>query len=815
MLSFAQNDRVEWKFLHPVKQEWINAGTHGSVQEYLIQSGELPDPFVGENEKRFGWIENYDWEFRADLHLTAAQLRFDFVELEFPGIDTYAKVYLNGNLMFQSENAFRPYSTQIKKWARVGVNELKVIFTSPVNYNKAAYEARSPKLPTPNDVGDIPVSSMTRKPQYQFGWDWTLRMNTIGFLKPVQLHTYNHNRVLLSKVDTKLLDEQEAVLNISVSFAVRTDFKVTLKSELWGEFRNVAVIKGQLNVPTVIQKPQLWWPRGQGAQHLYKDVWEILDEKGSKIQTVAVRFGVKTSEIINEKDDWGTSFYFKINGKPVFCKGANYIPQDIFPARITAASTQNLIDDMYQSNFNMVRVWGGGFYQDEVFYNTCDELGIMVWQDLMFACAIYPGDVIFLNNVQEELNYQIPRIAAHPSVVLFNGNNEVEVASKYWGFQSKYMIGAKAQKQMDLDYEHLFKKLAPETVAAWCSIPYMHTSPLSHWGKEEWYNHGTQHYWGVWHGKDPIEDFGLKSGRFNAEYGFQSFPEYSTLLKFSKKSDWDLNAAVMKQHQKSYVGNGMIKKHSDILYGESKSFEEFVYFSQLTQAKAVSIAISAHRIGSPRCMGTLYWQLNDCWPATSWSGIDYYGNWKALQYQVKDDFEDVAVLAKTEQLGNEHYYLLSDQPENFATTLRYDIFDLSGDSLLSKTESIFIPGNWQQEICFECRTEAFMSKNYVIQFTWNNAKGKQLSRSFTHIVTNRQPTLSTEVELTLENIDTIAKTAILRIKNNEFLNDFWVYSSETGIRFDRNFLQLLPGEHAIRIQYEQLPHLFNFDMKWR
>lgn len=813
-MSFAQQQVLQWNVFHPVKKEWFAAGSHGSVQEMLIERGELPDPFYGENETKFSWIENHEWEFSAVFALSGKELSCKFIEIEFPCIDTYAKVYLNDSLLLQAENAFHPYRLQVRDLAHIGENRLRVVFTSPINYHRQSYDAMTTKLPAPNDVGEIGISSMSRKPQYQFGWDWSLRMVTIGFLKPVQVRVYDENRIVQPKVDTKFIEANEATLNLSVSCAFKETRYVNLESRIWGVFKDFEMKDGILNIPVSMKDPKLWWPRGQGDQHLYSDVWILTDTSGKLIDSTQVTFGIKTSELIQQKDEWGTSFYFKINGRPVFCKGANYIPQDIFPSHISSASIRDLVEQMQKSNFNMVRVWGGGFYQEEDFYDACDKSGIMVWQDMMFACAIYPGDTNFLRNVRNELDYQIPRIAAHPSVVLFNGNNEVDVAWKNWGFQLKYKISPKTQKEMEENYVNLFQKLAPEIVASKSTIPYVHTSPLSNWGKDDFYNHGTQHYWGVWHGKDPIEDFGLKSGRFNAEYGFQSFPEYATLNTFSKPEQWNLNSDVMKWHQKSYVGNGMIRKHSDLLYGEAKSFEDFVYYSQLTQAKSLGIAIAAHRIGSPRCMGTLYWQLNDCWPAPTWSSIDYYGNWKALQFEARADFEDVAVLAKTEEIGNEHFYLVSDSPESYETVLTYRISGLDGKLLAEKAEKIFVYSGLKQEICLECRTETWMDQNYLIEFSWQNAQGDTIARSFSHILQKKERAAASDVSLKLENIDLIDQTAVLKVETSAFLQNFWLYSSVPGIRFDRNFNDLVPGSHEIRITFSQIPKTADFGMKW-
>jgi beta-mannosidase len=813
-MTFSQKNELEWNFFHPIKKTWLQAGKCGSVQEKLIESKELPDPFYGENEKLFNWIEKYDWEFKSSFNLTEIQFAENFIELDFPGVDTYAKIYINDSLVLSTDNAFHPYILQVKPIVKIGLNSIKVIFTSPVNYHRKSFEAKSPKLPAPNDLGEIAVSSMSRKPQYQFGWDWALRMNTIGFLKPVQLRTYSTNRILLQKVDTKSIIDNQAKLQLSLVCAVKSTQKIRFESQIWGNFDTLNLVNGELKIDAGLMNPKLWWPRGQGDQHLYHDNWKIYDLAGKLIDSCHVNFGIKTSELIQEKDQFGTSFYLKINGKPIFCKGANYIPQEVFPSRITTESIQDLVEQMRLSHFNMVRVWGGGFYPDEAFFDACDRAGIMVWQDFMFACAMYPGDAAFLANVKQELEYQVPRISAHPSLVLFNGNNEVDVAWKNWGFQVTYKILPKAQKSMEEDYRKLFKNLIPSVVRAKSFIPYEHTSPLSNWGKEEYFNHGTQHYWGVWHGKDPIEDFGLKSGRFNAEYGFQSFPEFNTLLAFSDKKDWDLNSQVMKWHQKSYVGNGMIKKQSDLLFGESHSFEEFVYLSQLTQSKAVQIAVSSHRLGAPRCMGTLYWQLNDCWQAPTWSSIDYHGNWKALQYEVKKDFEDIAVLEKTEKIGSEKYFILSDQAAIFETPLNCFVYDLQGNLIFKALDTLKIKPGFQQEICLDCQSDSIQKINYILKIEWQNDKGEAKSRTFAHLPVHRTKALADSFQVKLLHVDPSKSVATIEIENQTFLHHFWIYSYKKGVRFSENFIDLLPGKHTIEIKFLDLPTLEDFGFQW-
>jgi beta-mannosidase len=810
--SFSQHNIINWKIIHPIKKDTLLAGTHGSVQEKLIEKGELPNPFYGENESLFTWIENYEWEFVSTFQIDEQQLEYHFIELNFPNIDTYAKIYLNNQLILEAENYFRPYRVQIKQHLFLGKNEIKAIFTPPVYHHQ---KEKTTRYPAPNDVGKIEVAPLTRKPQYQFGWDWALRMNTLGFMKPVEVDFYNKNRIILKKIETKSIENEKANLEIQTKFAIHSSEKIKLISELFGEFDDLKLKDGILKINTEIQNPTLWYPRGHGDQFMYEDKWIFESSDGTLIDSTTVKFGIRTSKLIQEQDKTGTSFYFKINKRPIFCKGANYIPQDVFPSKISDESIHQLVADMKSSNFNMIRVWGGGFYQDDVFYEACDKAGIMVWQDLMFACAMYPGNKKFLNNVKQELEYQIPKIAAHPSVVYFNGNNEVDVAWKHWGFQIRYLIGLKMQRQIETDYKKLFHELAPKIINENSFLPYVHTSPISNWGKSDGFDHGTMHYWGVWHGKDPIEDFGFKSGRFNAEYGFQSFPEYSSLLSFSEVSDWDLKSKIMKHHQKSYVGNDMIRKHSENLFGKASDFEEFVYFSQLTQAKAVGIAISSHRIDAPRCMGTLYWQMNDCWPAPTWSSIDYYKNWKALQYRVRADFEDFGVIEKTEKIGREKYFLISDKNESFESKLGYRIYDLKGKKIHEEKKSIWIQGNHLQEICLECQNDTFFNINYVIEFEWETGKQDQKKRTFSHLPIGYAKSEKKDIQLSLKNINSNDNTAIIEIRNQKFLNDFWIYSTKKGILFEDNFLILLPGTHEVNIKFEEIPDLNDFDFKWR
>ncbi len=792
----ALNSQVlSWNIQHPQTKKWIPLGEKGSVQEALINGKYLPDPFYGDNEKLFSWIENYDWTFEATLIIDSLKSGYEY-DLDFPSIDTYAKIYVNDVLCGTSENAFVHYYFSVTKLLKKGENKIKLIFQSPVTAKKK--EAQDFVYPAPNDVGNVKVAPYCRKPQYQFGWDWSLRMTTIGFWEPASLVVYKNNRAVGKSILTYNLSEEKAEqINIIYLKNAISQMQYVWESDLYGT-KIVQSLDAAIRRTDYIDQPELWWPRGQGEQHLYEDVWTLKTLEGEIIYQDTVQFGVRTSKVIQEKDEWGTSFVIHVNDRPMFCKGGDYIPDDIFPAKITDEKLRKQVQTMAESNFNMVRVWGGGLYAQESFLQECDKLGIMVWHDFMFACAMYPANDGFLKNVETELNQQIPRLASHPSLVYFNGNNEVDVAWKNWGFQQTYKLSKDAQTKISADYEKLFKEFIPAKVNALTRMPYVHTSPLSNWGNDEFYNHGTQHYWGVWHGKDPMSNMGTKIGRFNAEYGFQSFPEYSTLNTFSKPSDWSLESTVMKCHQKSYVGNGMIAKHADILFGKSKNFEEFVYFSQLTQAEAVETAVNAHRIDKPRCSGTLFWQVNDCWPAISWSSIDYFGNWKALQYRIRDSYKDVAIL-KDKTSNDLNYYLVSDIEEFFKTEIECDVLDLEGNAL--ETFSCHRVVTTEPSLVFNEELEKYNNQNCLIRITYTDNLGKVNYFSDFHLI-NYQNKKVNQPKITEWSVDAKENTGILMVENEQLVLDFWIYSSNSRLHFDYNFINLLPGKHVLKFTYD-------------
>ena len=804
--------QLNWDFFHPIRKEWMPLGSRGSVQEALIATGEMPDPYYGTNEDKFGWFEEHQWEFKSILILDSAQFKNEYLELEFGNIDTYATISINGLELMKTGNAFIPHRKQAKNFLKPGVNEISVVITPPVLYHKKMWKEADYHLPAPNDVNDIAIAPYTRKPQYQFGWDWALRMNTIGFNKPAILYCYDGNRIVNKSFRVLKLTDEAAKVEFSVQLAVKDDENYNWRSDLFEEAK-VIPEDGWLKRIEIVRNPKLWWPKGQGDPFLYGHA-NVIEQGEVTVGNIDWKFGIKTSELIREKDAWGTSYYFKINGRQIFAKGGDYIPQDIFPARVKDSEVEAMVETMAESNFNMVRVWGGGYYPDDIFFETCDRLGIMVWEDLMFACAMYPGDDAFVQNISEEFNYQVPRIAGHASVVQFNGNNEVEVAWGNWGFQIKYGLYGKSAKEIEASYDRVFKEVAPNIINEYTDIPYIHTSPLSNWGKMELYNHGSQHYWGVWHGNDPIQDFGKKIGRFNAEYGFQSFPEYSTLLTFSDTSQWQLNSEVMKHHQKSYVGNDMIAKHARKLYGNPADFGTFVYYSQLTQAMAVSMAVAGHRIDYPRCGGTLYWQINDCWPAPTWSSLDYFNNWKALQYRIRDDYEEVAVVEKYKNLEEVDYFLVSGVADTFQCEINCDIYNEKGKLLINIKQTTELNGMEHIRLIDNDRLKEYWNKNIRVEFTWNDALGQSHTRSFDRFGKDRDLPTCNDVSYTITRFNERTGEMEITVENKKYLRDFWLYCNVPGVSFDQNFISLPEGTHVFKLQSNRLTKDTHFEMRW-
>ncbi|MEL6667796.1 MAG: sugar-binding domain-containing protein [Bacteroidota bacterium] len=631
---------TNWTFRQADSSEWLSAKVPGGVHMDLLYNEKIEDPFYADNEIDQRWIEEKNWIYQTSFQVDKALLKRQFVDLVFEGLDTYAEVRLNGESILTADNMFRSWTTEVKALLQEGENTLEVYFESPINRNREIAESYPYALPSGNEPDDISlkVGSFTRKAGYQFGWDWGPRFVGCGIWRPVYLSAWDGAQIDHVYTQTLEISEDSAQMMTQVQVAVKEvgQYKIVVDEQVYE--RELEAGTHTISHPFTVQDPQLWWSSGLGDPHLYET--NVALQGGRKIlDQRQASYGIRTIELINESDDMGTSFYFKLNGRPVFMKGANYIPQDMFLSRVSPEQYDSLIQTVKEANMNMIRVWGGGIYEENLFYDLCDQNGILVWQDFMFACSLYPDLPAFHATIREEVRENIIRLRNHPSIAVWCGNNEVEVAWNNWGWQDRFGYTQEDSLEIWDNYVRIFQQMIPEELESLDqSRPYTSTSPLSNWGTPENFNHSTMHYWGVWHGRDRFEEFANNVGRFMVEYGFQSFPDYSVLEAVIPAEEMRLESDIMKIRQKSYIGNGLILEHVEQYFDTPQSFEEFVARSQETQALGMQMAISSHMEAYPHCMGTLFWQLNDCWPGPSWSVIDYYGNRKAAYEAVKREY---------------------------------------------------------------------------------------------------------------------------------------------------------------------------------
>ena len=626
LYSRALNDN--WQFAKAGDTLTYAAKVPGSIHTDLLANNLIEDPFYRNNELKLHWIENESWEYFTTINISKELNLRQRIILRFEGLDTYTEIKLNDELILETNNMFRTWEVDIKKQLKSGANKLTIRFLSPIAVNKAKLDALPYQLPAGCEKTEIKVSPFTRKAAYHFGWDWCPRFVTCGIWRPVQLIAYDQCRIKDVQVNIEEIRDSMAIVEYDIQTDGHTnDLNIRLNNK---------VMPFNKLVRDTIFNPKRWWPNGLGEQSIYTSSIELLKD-GMVIDTKDVSFGLRTIELVSEPDSIGTSFYFEINGKPIFMKGANYIPQDMFLPRVTDAQYRNLLVSAQEAGMNMIRVWGGGIYENDIFYDLCDSLGLLVWQDFMFAGSMYPGDREFIENVKKEAIENVKRLNNHPCMALWCGNNEIEVAWQHWGWQKQYGYSPDDSTKIWSDYLHLFKEVLPEVVAG-TDVPYVSTSPFSNWGTPDNFNHSSMHYWGVWHGKNDFESFGKNTGRFMVEYGFQSYPDMETILSFADSRDLSLSSEVMANRQKSYIGNVEIIKMNEKYYHKSSNFSEFLELSQKVQSLALEKAITSHLNSNGHCMGTLLWQLNDCWPGPSWSIIDYSGKKKLGYFTVKDLF---------------------------------------------------------------------------------------------------------------------------------------------------------------------------------
>ena len=685
------------------------------VQQSLYENGLIPHPYLGTVENQLLWISDHPWNYCLHFDVEKELFEKQVVELVFEGIDTYANVRLNGEDLFFADNQFRMWKQWVRGLLKEKDNLLEVTFIRYDSTQLALYEAYQPQLPEKYAV--------SRKAPYQHGWDWAPKYKNVGIWKPVKLVGWNEAHMEDAYIVTQAADADSA--NLWLNIDVYNDlFSALAEIELFVDGqktynREVKLREGHqhLYLPITIEHPILWWPNEMGEQPLYD--FEVHLKKDDKVlDSRKLKSGIRTFEMVDEPDSIGRAFYFKVNGVPMYAKGANYVPEEMIETWIKPENTLRVLQSAKETHFNMLRVWGGGIYPSDDFFNICDSLGILVWEDFMFAGTMYPYDEAFIfTNVRLEAEEQVKRLASHPSLALWCGGNEISEGYYNWGWQKSLNWSEEDDKAIKAGYDRLFGSLLPQVVEKFDGTrPYWPSSPSKGWGRPESLTEGDVHYWGVWWGEQPYEVYREKVGRFNSEYGYQSYPDYSTLLKIAQGEALSKDAEVIAAHQKHARGTRQIDDFIKRYYPDvqPKDFEEYVYLSQLSQAYGMEIAIEAHRTAKPYNMGTLYWQLNDAWPVTSWSSIDYYSRPKVLQERLKMLYAPVLLSIDQKDYG---VFVTSDLLRNIDGTLSVTVRDLEDRPLFEQKIKVELEASENRKFVVEglseCLRNADLRKVYV------------------------------------------------------------------------------------------------------
>ena len=819
---------------HPEAAAWHAAQVPGVVQTDLLAAHLIADPFSGDNESRLQWIGLADWEYRTTFQVDAATLEREHVDLVFDGLDTFAEIFLNDQQVLTADNMFRSWRVSVRPLLKPGPNTLRILFHSPVTSMIPKVKALPYILPSVSTVNEgneenVATAPYTRKAAYQYGWDWGPRFLTIGIWKPVRLEIWDSARVANFHIQQRKITQDVAELSAELDIEASRSMLASVAINYAGvEFSNPSEPKGRtrrpgekgddaagpvvqqairldpgtnhISIPLRIGSPKLWYPAGYGAQDRYRFSATVTANK-AVIARAEVKTGLRSVELRRAPDQWGKSFTFVVNGIPIFIKGANVIPFDSFPSRVTPARYRQILQSARDANMNMVREWGGGIYESDVFYDLCDELGLMVWQEFMFGGDMVPGDLAFQQNVREEATQQVKRLRDHPSIVLWCGNNEIEAGWQVWAdrLAFKESITPPQRERVWQDYVVLFHDIIKSVVEQYgAPTPYWPSSPSADFEEpSNSQDNGDMHYWGVWHALEPIDNYNLQDPRFMSEFGFQSFPELRTIASFAAPDERAIDSPVMMSHQKNHGGNERILTYMLREYPEPKDFASFVYISQVQQAEAIKVGAEHLRRNRPRTMGALFWQLNDCWPVASWSSIDYFGRWKALQYYARRFFADLLVSPFAHD-GVVDIYVVSDRQQPVNAQLRTRLLSFDGKALSEKTQQVLVAPQ---------SSGVFMSLNEKELLA-----GADADRSFLVVELNVDGQLASRNELFFDRMRNLqlpqkppieamvtgsAPNYTVTLRSPALARDVDLSFGDLDTTLSDNFVDLLPGETTV------------------
>ncbi len=794
-------------------KQWHPAQVPGVVHTDLLQNKLIPDPFDRDNEFRLQWIGLTDWEYQTTFQVDSATLAHDHIDLVFDGLDTFADVYLNDQAVLKADNMFRRWRIPAKAQLKAGPNTLRIVFHSAVTKMLPYVKSLPyilPSISTHNygNEENIATAPYTRKAPYNYGWDWGPRFLTEGIWQPVRLEMWDALRIDNFHIHQQKVSSDVAVLTADLDIEAGKAATATLAlvhDELSGAQTNDGTQTLQLDAgmnhvsfPIRIAAPKLWYPVGYGAQNRYRFSAVIRSGRDVAART-EVKTGLRSIELRRTPDQWGKSFEFVVNGIVVFGKGADVIPFDSFPNRVTPEIHRKILQAARDANMNMVREWGGGYYESDDFYDICDELGIMVWQEFAFGGDMIPGDVAYQENVRQEAIDQIKRLRDHPSIVIWCGNNEVETGWYHWGDRQEFKnsISAEARDRVWQDYTIMFADILKSAVDEYAApVPYWPSSPSANFEEVPDNQHnGDMHYWQVWHAQAPAQDYTKQFPRFMTEYGFQSFPEMRTIRAFANKpEDFDIHSTVMQAHQKNKGGNERILTYMLREYRQPKDFASFVYLSQVQQAEIIKIGAEHLRRQKPRVMGSLYWQLNDCWPVASWASIDYYGRWKALHYYARRFYDDLLISPFLHD-DKVDVYVVSDKLQPLSGTIHTRLLDFSGNVLLDQTKDIQIPA--QSSATYLTLNTADLAakadpRHIFLVFDLEVA-GKRASRNliFFDVMHNLDLPVMPKLDATLNKT---GAGYTITLQTPKLARGVYISFGDLDVESSDNYFDLLPGE---------------------
>lgn len=795
---FAQQQVLKlenWDFKSQNSIQWMKAFVPSHVHGDLYQNHQIENPFYGENETKLQWINNEIWIYKTDFEINEKNLESREIQLVFNGLDTYTKIFVNGKQIASTDNMFLKYEYSIKPLLRKGKNEIRVQFQPALLTAQKSYKALSYKLPSD-------ARAMIRKSPYMFGWDWGVNYPSCGIWKPAYIQFVESCYFTNVQLNQLYLDNEKAEMTLALDIDTIIEeryFHLNIKDKSGANIMDtVCSIKTlQQDFNFLISEPNLWWPHNYGEAYLYSINLELIS-KDKSVDSKNWKFGLRNIRLIQDTDSLGSSFYFEVNGKAVFAKGANVIPFDHFPSTVSIDKYRYYLEKAKEANMNMLRVWGGGIYESEGFYNLCDEMGILVWQDFVFAGNMVPGDSAFISNVKKEVTQQILRLRKHPSLALWCGNNEISEAWYNWGWQKQFNIGEDDSTKISNDYKNLFENEIQNLVDNLDSGRYYHpSSPTTGWGRKESLLLGDLHYWGVWWGMEPLESYQNHVGRFVSEYGFEGMPSIYTLEKYIPDSQLYLLSSALKAHQKHPLGFETIDEYLEHDFGKFDNLDDYIFASQLLQARALKIAIEAHRMQMPYCQGSLIWQLNDTWPVISWSLIDYQEVLKAAFYQVKHSFSSNVIAVKSSDtsilvIG------ISDSVQYVSGILEVQLMDFEGNLHFSRKKKAILSDGIAKTIFEIPYTDLPIHyknlKSYFLKITFKTENGEEIASTYYFGVPKEMPLKPTNIsvkylannEIELECTEAVA----------------WdVFMQAEGVEFEDNLFNLIPGD-KVRVPYK-------------